>query len=196
MRSDTQQTIIANLDKTDAQIVALVAQQPPVAKPSDTAVTYATFVSIGKLLGDNNAAGDIANKLQAWIDAEGLPAPYPNRGQLSILYSRLAGYPGLDFADAQVPSMLGLFVAGAGDAHPPILSADQANALLAIGYTLPEQVTEADVAAFRGEYTRGIEADALLVKAESYISCIRTEANAYKAGTTNTLPTVPEVPQA
>lgn len=140
--------------KTDAEAAAFLNARPPIAKPSNVLTTYATYLSIGEMPSPFTAsvAGQLRQGLLLWIagpDLSQINAQLPSPAQLQVLHDRLSGYPGIDLSSAKAPGFLSLFVSGVPGVVSPLLTQEQANALLAIGYTLNQPVTEEQVASAR-----------------------------------------------
>lgn len=159
-------------DATDAEVAAAYNAQPPAAKPGEH---YETFVSLGRrkdLFGDgaSNVAGSFRKGLKVWLAAPELPDPYPNLGVIETVVDRLAGARGLDFSDADTPGLLSLFAMAPTPAHPAIVTAEQAAALLSLGYDVVTPVAPADVAAERARVAREAVADGYAAAVYGYLN--------------------------
>ena len=163
----------------DADAAVAISARPPVARPGPVNVTYLFLDTLPAPLG-GNAAGDLRTGLEAWrdgIDLSTLNPVLPNRGRLSTLHSRLAGYPGVDLTAADAPSIVGLLASGVPGVHPPLLTPAQAAALLSLGYVVQGPVTADDVAAARAALAQQA--------AERADNAVRDKIAAAAAGTAN-----------
>ena len=134
---------------TAAEIVAMRAAEPPVAKASSIGSTYLTYLAIGQLLG-NNVAGTMSDTLLEWCslsDLSELNPLLPNPAALRRLHSRLDGYPGVDMSAPEAPALMALFSGTPNLGRPLIVTPERSLVLLAVGYAFPEPITVNDVAA-------------------------------------------------
>lgn len=183
--------ILQNPAATADEIAGLFNAQVPTPKVSDKS-SFVTYVSIGTrrdLFGDDagNMAGKLHDGLAAWAaapDISSLAPGLPNPGYLSILHARLSGAIGLDLSDTSTPAMLGVLTSGIDAAHPPLLTADQAAALLSIGYDVVVPVTAEIVVAEKSRITR--EARRLRV-VDAQIAACGALATAFDADSTITI---------
>ena len=151
---DTRELIIANPAATDAEVVALHNAQSPTPRPGPAYITYLAIGERVDLFGDNagNVAGTLHDGMEAWIagtDLSTLNPALPNKGQLTILHQRLGGAVGVDLTSAKTPALLNLFTSGIPGMHEPLLTAEQAAALLSLGYVIPPTIDVAAVQAAR-----------------------------------------------
>jgi len=149
-----QEILLANPAATDAEVVALHNGQLPTPRSGPVYITYLAIGERVDLFGEaaGNVAGTLRSGMEAWaagVDLSGYSPALPNPGQLQILHDRLKGAVGVDLTSAKTPGLLNLFTTGIPGVHAPLLTIDQAAALLALGYYIPPIVDVPAVQAAR-----------------------------------------------
>lgn len=141
-----RQFINNNPAMSNAEIVAAYNAIPPTARPGPI---YVTYLAIGERPEFGNDAGNVAGSLrmglEQWIagpDLSAFDSRLPNVGQLLNLHDRLKGDLGADLTSVKTPGLLSLFVSGVPGVHAPLLTAEHAAALLAIGYVVSSTTLE------------------------------------------------------
>lgn len=159
----------ANPTVTAEQLRDLHNAQPATPKPSSPA-TYVTYLSIGEDVARfGEDAGNVMGTLRAgmtkWVtspDISHLSPGLPNPGYLATVHDSLKG-KGVDLTSLKTPKLLDVLVSGVDADHPPLLTPEQAAALLSIGYDVVTPVTVEEAQAAIDARDREIAVERLAV---------------------------------